>query len=206
MIKSHWNLRYIQNRVKNYLFEKNNPDLPWINPDAIAVFNKLLVKSDVGIECGSGSSTVWFSKRINKLYSIEDNLGWFNKVKKQIESARINNIEYLFRDSNPENPILSDYCTFIDSFEDESLDFIVVDGKNRDIISLKAIDKIKKGGFIYLDDSQRYLPIKTHAPYAIYKKQDKISDNWKEFITKTKNWRKIWTTNGVSDGTFLLKK
>lgn len=205
-MKKHWTPRYILNRIKNYSFEKNNPNLPWINPDAINIFKDLLTSDDVGVEFGSGKSTVWFSKRVKKLTSIEDNQVWFNKIKEEIALKSNKNVDYLFRVTNDSNPLESDYCKSIESFEDESLDFVIVDGKHRDFFALKSISKIKKTGFIFLDDANRYLPRQTHSPHSINNNIEKLTDNWMQFEDEISTWRKIWTTNGVSDAAFFIKK
>lgn len=205
-MKNHWTPRYIFNRLKNYFFEKNNPNLPWINSSAINIFTELLTDEDVGVEFGSGKSTVWFSKKIKHLTSVEDHKDWFDRIRGELPNQLIKNVDYLFKESSDSNPLESDYCKLIDRFKNESLDFVIVDGKYRDIFSLKSISKVKKGGFIFLDDANRYLPRKTYSPHSINDDINKVTENWKQFINQTSNWRKIWTTNGVTDAVFLLKR
>jgi len=206
-MKKHWTIRYIYNRIKNYFFEKRHKNLPWINPEAINIFEQLLLpSSDIGIEFGSGNSTVWYAKKVKKLISIEDNKGWFNNVNEQLKRQGINNVEYLFKSSSYiEDSKESEYFNFIEIQLDDSLDFVVVDGNFRDIIALSAIKKIKRGGIIFLDDSQRYLSQKTFSPHSINGNKDKMTSNWKLFDKKTNLWRKIITTNGVTDATFFIK-
>ncbi len=204
-MKKHWSPRYIINRTKNYLFEKNNPHLPWVNREAINIFENLLNKKDVGVEFGSGRSTIWFSKKVKHLTSIEDDKNWYSKIKGKLEEKRLENVSFLFKESNNSNPNDSDYCKSIDSFEDQSLDFVIIDGNHRDIFALKSLKKIKKGGFIYLDDANRYYPFKTTSPYSIGEDLSKINDSWKIFISEVNDWRKIITKDGVSDGIFFIK-
>ncbi len=206
MIQKHWNLRYIKNRIQNFYFEKKHKDYPWINKQAIIVFENLLLKDDIGVEFGSGSSTIWFSKKVKHLTSIEDHKEWFDKINKQLKEESIDNTTYLFKKSENSISQYSEYCSYVDTFKDESLDFIVIDGKHRVTIANKAVSKIKKGGFIYLDDSQRYIPKKTDSPHSVYNKLDKITPEWMFFIKEIKSWRKIWTTDGVNDATFFIKK
>lgn len=206
MIQKHWSFIYIVNRIKNFYFEKTNPNLPWVNPQAIYLLNELLKKEDVGVEFGSGSSTVWFSNRVKHLISIEDNKDWFDKISKQLHNEGVKNVTYIFKKSDEKKPIKSDYYQYLKPLDDESIDFIIIDGKHRDVLALEAISKIKKGGFIYIDDSQRYIPHQTNSPHSIHNSKNKTTPNWQQFIEKTNNWRKIWTTNGVSDATFFIKK
>jgi predicted O-methyltransferase YrrM len=204
-MKKHWSVRYLYNRIKNYLFEKKNPHLPWINKKAINIFESLLIKKDVGVEFGSGRSTIWFSEKVKHLTSIEDNKEWFLKVKEELTEKGVNNVSFLFKKSDNLNPSDSDYCKSIESFKDDSLDFIIIDGKYRDVFALKSLKKIKKGGFIYLDDANRYYPFKTSSPYSIGEDVSKMNNSWKTFKEEVDNWRKIITKDGVSDGVFFIK-
>jgi hypothetical protein len=205
-MKKHWSLEYIYNRLKNYFFEKKNNHLPWINKNAIKVFKNLLQKTDKGVEFGSGRSTVWFSRQVGYLTSIEDNQKWFDKVKIDLHQKSINNVAYLFKKSNDESPADCDYCKVINSFDNDSLDFVIIDGKYRGIFALNSINKLKKGGFIYLDDAHRYFPLKTASPHSLGENPDTMTKNWKLFKNEVINWRKIVTTDGVSDGMFFIKR
>ncbi|RMB57952.1 class I SAM-dependent methyltransferase [Dokdonia sinensis] len=200
-----WTPRYIVNRMRNFFFEKRHKDLPWITPEAIAILDEMLTKEDVGVEFGSGKSTAWYAKRMKHLTSVEDHEGWYNAVKKQFETLGLNNVDYLFKSAQGQ-PEQSDYCKVMNDFEKNSLDFIVVDGKHRDILALEAIDKLKVGGVLLLDDSQRYLAHTTVAPYAVGDTASNMTDNWKNFQNRIKAWRMIWTSNGVSDTAIFIKK
>ena len=48
------------------------------------------------------------------------------------------------------------YATFIDSFPDHSFDLIVIDGRARAACIQHAIRKVKKGGYLLIDNSERY--------------------------------------------------
>lgn len=44
------------------------------------------------LEIGSGYSTLFFSKEFDTVYSFEDNLEWFNKIKVLIELNKVKNV------------------------------------------------------------------------------------------------------------------
>lgn len=175
---------------------------PWTSPASIAVFNQLLQKDMVGFEWGSGSSTLFFAKRIQKLISIEHHQGWFQKVKSDIKENSINNVDYFFVDVKyPDQHLDKDgyqaalnqkqteayrkYFSFIDQYPDEHFDFVIVDGRARVECGKHAIPKLKSGGFLVLDNSER--------------------PRYKPLIEKLKSWESIWTTNGLTDTTIWLK-
>lgn len=201
-----WTPRYLYNRISYYLFEKLNKDKPWITQDAIKILEDILQKNFIGVEFGSGRSTMWYAKRIQHLTSIEDHEGWYEEVLNQFKEANISNITYLFKNSEGIDIAQTDYCRIMDDFKDNSLDFIVIDGKHRDILANKSLLKLKIGGVLLLDDANRYLSHKTKSPYSIKMDDYKMTPSWKNFQKEVRNWKIIWTTNGVSDTAIFIKK
>lgn len=175
---------------------------PWTSPASIAVFEKFLSKDMTAFEWGSGSSTVFFAQRIKKLVSIEHNEAWYKKVKSSLKEKKFDNVEYHFIKINYPDQHLDkdgyqaalnenqtnayrDYFSFIDRFPDEYFDFIVVDGRARVECGFHAIPKLKPGGVLVLDNSERirYQPLKE----------------------KLTSWQSIWTTSGLTDTTLWIK-
>ncbi len=201
-----WTPRYTYNRIRYYVFEKRNKDKPWITQDAIKVIENILQKDFVGLEFGSGRSTVWYAKQIEHLTSIEDHKEWYEEIRTQFKEANISNVTYLFKNAEGDDIAQTDYCRVIDDYKDNSMDFIVVDGKHRDVLANKAVHKLKKGGVLLLDDANRYLSHKTVSPYSIKMNRDKMTPTWQHFQKQVENWELIWTTNGVSDTAIFIKK
>ncbi|MFZ5447109.1 MAG: hypothetical protein ACOZFS_00525 [Thermodesulfobacteriota bacterium] len=146
----HWTPRYIFNRVNYIIYEKTHPGYPWLTPTANSILDSLLKKSGLGLEFGSGKSTIWFAQRISSLKSIEDNEFWYKKVKQMLDKNKILNVDYIFvhKDENNTLSALSKYLEIINSFSDCSLDFVSVDSEDyRAACANKVIEKIKPGGF-----------------------------------------------------------
>ena len=61
------------------LHQRNNPHLPWITYDSIKILDDLISKNDIGVEFGSGNSTVWLGKRMHSLTSVEHDKKWYKK-------------------------------------------------------------------------------------------------------------------------------
>lgn len=199
-----WTPRYIVDRIRLFFYEKRHENVPWITRDATAILDKRLLPTNVGLEFGSGRSTAWYAHRLKHLTSVEDHKGWYDTVKKQFDGEGLGNVDYYFRSAAGEAKD-SDYCKVMDDFNNSSLDFIVVDGKHRDILAVAAVNKLRKGGILLLDDSQRYLDHPTSAPYSVYKTKDGMAEKWKEFQSLVNCWEMIWTSNGVSDTTLFIK-
>jgi predicted O-methyltransferase YrrM len=204
-MKRHWSPRYIYNRLKNYFFEKKNQDLPWLTPDSIILLDDLIKKKDIGIEFGSGRSTAWFAIRCKFLTSVEDNLQWYEIVKEKLKYNQIDNVDYFYKNCRSVNGLESEYYKIIEEFRDDSLDFVLIDGKHRDILSLIAIQKIKLGGLLILDNANRYLPFETYSPHSINNNLNKVTKEWVLFNKKIESWRKIGTSNGVTDTVIYIK-
>ena len=56
---------------KQQKFEREHPKVPWLVPDSIPVIDDLLKENHIGFEWGSGRSTIWFSKRVSHVTSVE---------------------------------------------------------------------------------------------------------------------------------------
>lgn len=203
MIKKYHTISYIKAKINQYFFLKSNPDTPWMTKDSINLIEQLMNPEDVGIEFGSGRSTIWFAKRCKEIISIEDNAKWFDIVSKKIEGK--SNITYLKKQANDENPLDCPYTEIFKEVKDESLDFIVNDGKCRGAIALKAIEKLKTGGMMILDNAERHLPNKFGLPDSMGRNTEDTDIYWKKFIDTTKSWRVIWTSNGIWNTVILIK-
>jgi hypothetical protein len=197
---NHWSIRYIYNRLLLSFYERQNPDHPWLTQEAINILSTYLQDSDVCLEWGSGRSTIWLAQKVKKLISIESNKEWYCWVSRKIEEKGLANIDYrlIAKEHN--------YVSSIDSDHEISFDFILVDGPFcRDFCSLKALHYLKDGGMLVVDNANLYLPCTSFAPKSRSHSMGPRSDSWKVFLDKTVSWRRIWTTNGVSDTAFFFK-
>lgn len=205
MNPSIWTPRYIINRVRLFLYEKKHTNEPWIPEKAVRALERMLHQEMKGVEFGSGRSTVWYAQRVKDLVSIEDHKEWFNEVKTQLATSKVTNVDYVFKSSQTDKTGRSEYCNYIDTFKNESLHFIVVDGKHRDRVAYRAIEKLESGGILLLDDSERYLAYASKAPYALGEDSTKMTSSWREFSKQVATWKTQTYTNGVSDTTLFIK-
>lgn len=193
-------------KVRYHFFRKRFDPSPWLSPAAISFFNEWLDGTQVGCEFGSGGSTLFFSGRVKQLVSIEHNKEWYDKITAGLPAALKDKITYRFVPENdpaeapetlPEleaHPELDDfeyrkkyfnYIYALHDLPDESFDFIIVDGRARTECVIVNLQKLKPGGLLVLDNSERdrYLPV----------------------FRLLKGWEYAWTTNGLTDTVFWLK-
>ena len=195
---SHLTARYIINRIAVSIDEFFYPKHPWLTSDSIKILKQLIKPSDVGVEFGSGRSTKWFAERLYQLTSIENNPVWYNLVKKSL--VRFENVDYRLCLSD------DDYAAQAHSFMDNSIDFCLVDGAVRDLCAYSMLSKVRIGGVIVVDNVNWFLPNDyTASPDSLRTPNGYSSDIWRAFDEEVSKFRKIWTSNGVTDTAIWIK-
>lgn len=197
---SHITPRYTFDRLAVIFNELKRPEAPWLTSNANAILNDLIKPADIGVEFGSGRSTIWFAKRLRHLTSIENDPNWFNNVSQRINSISLSDkVDYRLCQTNEE------YAAQADTFIDSSIDFCLIDGLVRDKCAMAMLPKIKPGGILVIDNIERYLPNDhSFSPDSRRSKDGFKSKIWQDFFEATKNYRRIWTSNGVSDTAIWL--
>jgi len=148
-------------------------DYPWFVQDSVKWLQNFLRPHMHGFEWGSGHSTIFFAQRSARLISVEHKRKWFQKVSQKLAERGLCNVAYLFRppraDSRPSQlrptmleelnfkpkPEFAAYCDTILDYPPESFDFVSVDGRARIECAMNALDRLKPGGVLILDNSER---------------------------------------------------
>src|SRR5690606_20158839 len=205
-------LRYIFYRVMrpllklNYeIFKKTRSVAPWTSQASIHILERLLDKEMIGFEYGSGMSTIFIAERIRHLTSVEHNEHWFENVQKKLKESKLENVDYhcIPRSDKPDKREYAfleiygldpqfqvrddyhDYFTFVTRFPNHHFDFIFIDGRARVECALNALPKLKEGGMLVLDNSdrERYAPV----------------------FNVLENWPLVTSTTGLFDTTIWFK-
>ncbi len=159
--------------------EKNNKnsELPWMTFGAINFLKEQAAENMQVFEYGSGSSTLFWANRVKYVYSIEHDLDWSKKVKLDLDNRKINNVDlkyikpekrtesiqkdvadpyqYSTDDQQWKDYSFEKYVRTIESFPDATFDFVVVDGRARPSCIAASLAKIKIGGYLVVDNSER---------------------------------------------------
>ena len=180
--------------IAYWVWEKLNPDKPWLCRGTIKFCEREFAGSMTGVEFGSGRSTAWFARRVGHLTSVEHDSGWHARVTETLQGEGLTNIDYrLVRLDHPEDEperseydSLPAYVAVLNDFEDESLDLVVVDGHYRTTCILESLQKLKSGGLLLVDDinlwpSPASLPVPDGWP---------VVDRSSNGIKQTWIWRK----------------
>jgi predicted O-methyltransferase YrrM len=129
------------------------PERPWIVPASIGWLRRR-IRSDWSIlELGSGRSTVWFARRAGQVLSLEDNEYWHPRTRERLDEAGLSNVDLRLR------PV-EDFPAEVASLPDEAFDLVVVDFLEAPSVTRidclePAMKKVRPGGYLLLDDSDR---------------------------------------------------
>ena len=141
------------------IFKKQPLDacLPWMSYNSIFALDSIIKKDFNILETGSGGSTFFFLKRCKTLLTLEHDTNWIEKLKlPEAISYKKRAWKLIHRnlksDSKSRN---SPYLEFLNSLDNECFDMICIDGRLRNESLIIAIKKVKEGGFILLDNSDR---------------------------------------------------
>jgi hypothetical protein len=190
---------YLWDRLWVIGYERIYPDAPWLTRTMVEILSSWLRPTDQGLEWGSGRSTLWFAKRTGPLIAIEHDQTWYLKIRSMCEKKGITNIDYRLLSQEPE------YVSAAKRLPGNSLDFCLVDGIARDYCALAVLPHLRPGGILILDNSNWYLPSESRSPNSRRFQNGPASDTWQVFLNEVKEWRYIWTTNGVWDTTLWVK-
>jgi hypothetical protein len=167
---------------------------PWINYPTIQFMHHLLCKNMRVVEFGSGGSSIFFLKRGVRLTTIEHDEIWIKNIRKKVSKKLQNNWTYHL--IKPDNgitniPSAESYLLPLDQLSDSSIDLFLIDGRHRVESIKKAINKIKPGGFLILDNSDRPEYSKSFDLLTDWSlKQISCITNSSEFVTPVAIWKK----------------
>ncbi|NNJ11426.1 hypothetical protein EKD04_013895 [Chloroflexales bacterium ZM16-3] len=149
---------------------------PWLVFAAIDYLNTIDMRSWQIFEYGSGSSTLYWLRRAAHVTSIEHDAPWYERVRALLPPGA--KLDYALvspepclrpeLDLDPADPhayisanypgeglTYKRYVSQIDAFADGSLDLVLIDGRARASCLARAAPKVRPGGMLILDNSER---------------------------------------------------
>jgi predicted O-methyltransferase YrrM len=203
----HWTPHYIHARASQAIYQRAHPDAPWLTPEATRLLGSMLRPSDIGIEFGSGRSTLWLAQRCAHLTSVEHDETWHIRVASAQAAEGITDVDYQCRRSDAPYAAgdQSSYAQVARLLGEETIDFALVDGIYRDYVTLFLLPKLRVGGLLVIDNVNRYLPSLTKSPGSLLLSAPPASAAWTEAAAALAGWRRIWTSSGVWDAAIFVK-
>lgn len=178
LLRSPSSARFILPWLKSILSEGDAyaDDVPWMTFEAQSWLKEHLTTNQLVFEYGSGGSTIFLSKRVKELISVEHDKNWYQRVLDKLKREKLTSCKLLLR--QPEHGLLNNfppsdpksylsaapsyrgmnfkrYVTSIEKFPDEYFDLVIVDGRARPSCMASAKGKIRPKGCLLLDDSDR---------------------------------------------------
>ncbi len=104
-------------------------------------------------------------------------------------------------------PSAHPYADAIAGFPPKSFDWILVDGMVRLTCFRNALDKLKPGGLLILDNANRYVPNAWDGRHStVHEPRDKPrTAGWADAMNQIAPWRAILTSDGIWDTRFWQK-
>jgi predicted O-methyltransferase YrrM len=161
---------YLPRIIEHNLINGKSPldlEVPWFSYAANDFLAEYLKPDMTVCEYGSGGSTLFYARRTNFVYSIEDNERWYELVRNRLREKGIHNVELRFQPFDFKNPIGFEHSEYLHAMPEGPFDVISIDGSEewchvRPICFSYAELHIKPGGIIVVDDSWRYPGLRTH--------------------------------------------
>lgn len=134
---------HLKSKDSKQSVDASGEPIPWFTYPSIDFLKQLDFSNLTMLEWGAGNSSLYFSKRVKQLYSIEHNKDWYEQVLK----FEIENQELFFASD--------DYAKKPGNLN-RQFDIILIDGVKREMCADQSLKLIKEDGFIILDNSDRY--------------------------------------------------
>lgn len=135
------------NSVKNEaVIDKEGKPLPWVTyPFIHFIANRLLPSFNI-FEFGSGNSTLYYSKKVATVDSVENDLFWYNKIKNTMPQ----NVSLFYCELQKGG----EYCKYAGSML-KTYDIVIVDGRDRVNCCKESVKALSPTGVLVLDDTDR---------------------------------------------------
>jgi hypothetical protein len=158
---------------------------PWITFDAFDALENRIREGFSVFEYGMGGSTLYFLKMGCRVASVDHDELWWNKLSAQIESLpgaserwsgklvlpepmQVLKGEVAFASGMKKYSGMdfTEYVRELGKHDDNSFDLVLVDGRARVEAAFIAAEKVKPGGLVILDNSERARYQAIHEQFA----------------------------------------
>lgn len=126
---------------------------PWLIHEATLEIARRLRRSDTVFEWGSGGSTIWLAHRAGFVWSTEHVESYYSQISALVEKEHLHNVSLMHISRETGNYPYDVYS--LGGLKDDSVDFVLVDGRARVRCVESAIPMLKTGGTLVLDNAER---------------------------------------------------
>jgi len=141
---------------------------PWLSYGAVIAIEQNLKPTHNVLEFGCGGSTIFFSKRCNTVRSYDGNPGWVEKVRSALPNP--SNVSFV---CGEHEALVESIRKEPDGYYDWLLSDIGNDYKFRLRVMNESIPKLKKGGYMIVDNYQaNYISGFDYTGWDVYRFDD----------------------------------
>lgn len=198
--------RCLYGLLRRQVWIRTHPDVPWLTRQAVEILDGRLKPGDIGLEWGSGRSTLWFAHRVAHLTSIEHNDRWYKRIKKALSDKGADNVELFYAPLKAAEEGQPEYVRAAAEQKKASLDFVLIDGRLRDQCTEVALQLLKPGGMLIIDDAARYIQHPYCCPQSPHAQNGPPSIIWAKIASELKamDAEVIWTSDSVTATVFYI--
>ncbi len=170
MLRRPGQARHVPRWLASLLPAPLRPTVPWLVFDAIDDLERIELRGARVFEYGSGASTLYWLRRGATLTSVEHDPTWHAQVRRRLPPDTT--LDYRLvppepgSHADPADPTayasaalpgrcFKHYVHQIDAIPNGSCDLVLIDGRARPACLVRAVPKIRPGGLLILDNSDR---------------------------------------------------
>lgn len=160
-------------------------ELPWMPFAAIEFLKKEIKGGARVLEFGSGGSTLFLARRAAQVVTVEHDEAWAERVRAALSERRIDNVDFRCVPPRPggEPGFASEleayrglsfveYVGVLSEFPEGHFDAVIVDGRVRNACVRAAVSRVRRGGVVVLDNSDRDRYAPSIGAMAAYSRTD----------------------------------
>lgn len=168
-------LKYYKRWSQSFTNNQSIQEIPWMTFGVVNFLESYARKDMKVFEYGSGSSTLFWAKRVGEIVSIEHDPEWAQHVKHALAQFNYRHVKLELVEPEkttgkltPADPFqfgsddekfkgysFEKYVLKIREYPDDHFDVVVVDGRARPSCIAAGIAKVKPGGILLVDNSER---------------------------------------------------
>jgi protein-L-isoaspartate O-methyltransferase len=141
--------------IEGFCQDENGNSLPWMTYPFIDFIKTQLNKEQTLFEYGSGSSTLFFAKRVKQVVSLESDPDWFAFMKQKIAKLEIKNIDLIYLEGALGSADYENFAVTKSQEINQKFDIILIDSLKRSACAKNCLKALNEGGMVILDDSER---------------------------------------------------
>ncbi|SRR5260221_6082047 len=151
LLTAYWNgylyeIGWMNSFLKQKPVSLSDEPLPWVTYPFIDFLKGRLDNSLLILEYGSGNSTLFYSLQVKRVYAVEHDMEWFNKI----SGLMPKNVELTYQTLEKDGA----YSRFAEKIG-VPIDIVIVDGRDRVNCVKHCLNSLTRRGVVVLDDSER---------------------------------------------------